>query len=399
MAAQRDLRIDFFRGLALLIVVVDHVEIWSGHPRIYNWTLVSVGFSDAAEIFVFLSGYVLAIAYAQTLAQGGRWACLRKGLKRAVQIYAAYLLAAGTVIGIRVLSVDSIPPEIVRDGRVAAWAWEAALSALTLGYPVGGFEILAFYVVAVPTMALVLPVVRKAPWLAWLVSAGLYVAVQVEPAINFRRIDGAGWFFNPLAWQFLFFVGLYLGATPRRELPRSVRAVLLAAALAVVAFGVVTCKVVPSLAWDAATAEQLQRLNDACWSWAGKTALGPLRLMHFFALAYACARLLPARLPVWSSGPARPLAVCGQHSLEVYALGLVLAVLGVVSLENGRESTATILAVDAAVCALSIGFAYALRWWKQPRAAAAPRATSAPTGRQYVSRARRRPPARSRRRA
>jgi len=45
----RDLRIDFFRGLALYMVVVDHI----GGDPLGKFTYQAVGFSDAAEIFIF----------------------------------------------------------------------------------------------------------------------------------------------------------------------------------------------------------------------------------------------------------------------------------------------------------------------------------------------------------
>src|SRR3954469_22259996 len=52
-AATRDLRVDFFRGLALLIIFVDHIP-----ENVFALiTLRNFGFSDAAEIFIFLSGY------------------------------------------------------------------------------------------------------------------------------------------------------------------------------------------------------------------------------------------------------------------------------------------------------------------------------------------------------
>ena len=49
----RDHRIDFFRGLALVFIFWDHIP---GNP-LANLTVRNFGFSDAAEIFVFLAGY------------------------------------------------------------------------------------------------------------------------------------------------------------------------------------------------------------------------------------------------------------------------------------------------------------------------------------------------------
>ena len=61
--SERDLRIDFFRGLALIIVLVDHVERMNGIEYVRGWTPTSLGFSDAAEGFIFLSGYVFGMVY------------------------------------------------------------------------------------------------------------------------------------------------------------------------------------------------------------------------------------------------------------------------------------------------------------------------------------------------
>jgi hypothetical protein len=69
----RDVRIDFFRGLALYMILVDHVV---GDP-IGKLTFRSVGFSDAAELFVFLSGISCAIVYSGVLARRG-WGGLLK---------------------------------------------------------------------------------------------------------------------------------------------------------------------------------------------------------------------------------------------------------------------------------------------------------------------------------
>ena len=55
-AGARELRLDLFRGLALWLIFVDHVS-----PDVLTWfTIRSYGFSDAAEIFIFISGYTAA---------------------------------------------------------------------------------------------------------------------------------------------------------------------------------------------------------------------------------------------------------------------------------------------------------------------------------------------------
>src|ERR1700740_176107 len=65
-APTRDLRLDFFRGLALLFIFIDHIP----NNFLSNVTLHTVAFCDAAEVFVFISGYAAALAYGRLLDQG-----------------------------------------------------------------------------------------------------------------------------------------------------------------------------------------------------------------------------------------------------------------------------------------------------------------------------------------
>jgi hypothetical protein len=59
VAVERDLRLDFFRGLSLLFIFIDHIP----NNFLSYVTLHSIAFSDAAEVFVFISGYAAALAY------------------------------------------------------------------------------------------------------------------------------------------------------------------------------------------------------------------------------------------------------------------------------------------------------------------------------------------------
>ena len=88
--AARDLRIDFFRGLALYMIIFDHI---AGDP-LSRLTYARLGFSDAAEIFVFLSGVSCGIVYSRLLSRQGVGGLLRGVSWRALQIYTYYLIAS-----------------------------------------------------------------------------------------------------------------------------------------------------------------------------------------------------------------------------------------------------------------------------------------------------------------
>ena len=67
IASGRDIRLDLFRGLALWFIFIDHIP-----TNIVSWlTVRNYGFSDAPEIFVFISGYTAVIAYARMMQRDG----------------------------------------------------------------------------------------------------------------------------------------------------------------------------------------------------------------------------------------------------------------------------------------------------------------------------------------
>ena len=85
--AGRDLRLDLFRGLALWLIFLDHIP-----ANIVNWiTIRNYGFSDAAEIFVFISGYTAAFVYGRAMQQRGVIVASARILKRAWQVYVAHV--------------------------------------------------------------------------------------------------------------------------------------------------------------------------------------------------------------------------------------------------------------------------------------------------------------------
>ena len=62
--AERELRLDLFRGLALWLIFIDHLP-----ANVLTWfTLRNYGFSDATEIFIFISGYTAAFVYGRAMA-------------------------------------------------------------------------------------------------------------------------------------------------------------------------------------------------------------------------------------------------------------------------------------------------------------------------------------------
>ena len=63
----RDLRLDLFRGIANWAIYLDHIP-----DNVVNWiTTRNYGFSDAADLFVFISGYTASFVYARMMLERG----------------------------------------------------------------------------------------------------------------------------------------------------------------------------------------------------------------------------------------------------------------------------------------------------------------------------------------
>src|SRR6202522_746426 len=80
--AERDLRLDLFRGVALWGIFLDHIP-----ENIVNWlTIRNYGFSDATEIFIFISGYTAAFVYGRAMQESGFVIATARILRRVWQL-------------------------------------------------------------------------------------------------------------------------------------------------------------------------------------------------------------------------------------------------------------------------------------------------------------------------
>jgi hypothetical protein len=300
-ARTRNNAVDFFRGLGLWIVFVDHVDpnVWS------RYTLAGFGFSDFAEIFVFLSGFIGIGSYERAVANRDIRRCAAKLTRRMGRLYAAHLLSFASAL----LLLAVFAEQGLRLNEPALYTWMEnpayyAHRALLLGYSPHLFSLLPLYVVSAPVLLLATVGLRRAPMLTLSISGGLWLATQI-PAFD-SHILLPGGYFHPLAWQFLFVLGACtrVYSEPLSKLARSPRVIWAAAILLI---GSAAIKILLSFPKDA-----------------GKPTLAPYRLIHFLALvAVVCAFLQHNRK--WLQSPiARLATACGADSLLIFCCTLVM---------------------------------------------------------------------------
>jgi len=111
-----------------------------------------------------------------------------------------------------------------------------------------------------------------------------------------------------------------------------------------------------------------------------KTDLDVLRFAHFLALAAITVRFVPKGWPGLKSPWLRPMILCGQHSLEIFCLGLFLAFAGYfVLLENSAGLGLHVLVGIVGILMMS-AVAWLNDWYKRSDAKAALWKAAAPVG-------------------
>ncbi len=323
----RDLRVDFFRGVALWMIFIDHIpDNWVAQFSLRNFALC-----DATEVFVLLAGYAAGLAYGRSMDRHGWLFAGADVMRRAWTLYIAHIFlfvvfSAQVSYSATLLDRSEYLDEIHLDVLAEA-PYQAMLEALKLSFQPAYLNILPMYVVLLGTFAVVLPLLRW-PSVLFGLSLTAYVTARIT-GLNLPSWTGGGWYFNPITWQFLFMIGAILSyAPPRLRVPARV---LDAVAVVTVAVGLVLLWVVwpyPDVeARFPASMVHVLLIVD-------KEALHPMRLLSILALAWLAARLIPINAAWLRSIFARPFILCGQHSLPVFCSGIFLSFLARLVMED-----------------------------------------------------------------
>jgi hypothetical protein len=357
----RDLRLDFFRGLALVFIFIDHIP----ENVLGYFTLQSLQFPDAAEVFIFISGYTAALVYGRTLANQGALYASAQILRRTWQLYVAHIFLFMMFIAEVSYTVmrfnNPMYNEEMRVGDFLGEPHVAIVKALLLQFQPTFLDILPLYIVLLLVFPAVLIGLRRSLLLVMIPSFLLYLAVQVGNLSVPAYPEGHVWFFNPLAWQILFTAGaaLGLGCVAIDFSAPSGRALLAVSAVVVAAGAIVKASWTIHGFWDPLPAILLKEL----WP-INKTNLSPIRLVPFFALVAVVAATVAPAASFLRSAAARPLVLCGQNSLEIFCLGILLSALGHFVLSEYGLAIPVQLAVNAIGIATMFLTAGLIEWYK-----------------------------------
>jgi hypothetical protein len=362
IGSNRDLRVDFFRGVALWWIFVDHIPAnWIAQFSLRNFAL-----ADATEVFVLLAGYAAGLAYGRSMDRHGWLFAGADVLRRAWVLYVAHIFlfvvfSAQVSYSATALDRSDYLEEIHIDALAEA-PYRAMLEALLLSFQPAYLNILPMYVALLGVFAFALPLLRI-PALLLGLSGAAYAAVRIT-GYNLPSWTGGGWYFNPIAWQFLFMIGAVLSYSGIR--PRGPRFVYDVLASAFVVGGVLLLWLVwpyPDIETRIPPAAARILLS------VDKEGLHPMRLISILSLLWLVYRAVPASAPWLRRRLAKPFILCGQHSLAVFCAGIFLSFLGRLAMEERPDWTVQ-AAVNICGSIALVGVGALAAWYRQKGAMA-----------------------------
>ena len=354
LTGERELRLDLFRGLALWLIFIDHLP-----PSLITWfTIRNYGFSDATEIFIFISGYTAAFVYGRAMVEHGLVVATARILRRAWQIYVAHVFLFTIFLAeISYVATSFENPLYTEEMGIMDFLKQpdvTIVQALLLRFRPANMDVLPLYIVLMLSLPLVLVLMRWKPDLTLALSVLLY-AVTWEYDLYLSSYPNGFWAFNPLAWQLLFVFGAWCALGGARRMQK----ILSSPVTLAVCFAYLFFSFLVTLTWYVPQLGHLMPRRIEQWMYPiDKTDLDVLRFAHFLALAAITVYYLPRDWPPLKSPWLKPLILCGQHSLEIFCLGVFLAFAGhFILAEVGGGA-----ALHALITLFGILIMYAMAW-------------------------------------
>ena len=326
----RRVELDAIRGVMLVWIALTHLPTAAS-----AWVNQPFGFVGAAEGFIFLSALFTGRIYFRVAERDGYPAMSRKLWARTLRLYGYHvlLLAFAFLVAVPIASHGDRPGlHNLLDFYFMAGAKQAVTEAALLIYRPPLLDILPMYIIFLAFTSVAIPLARRIGWkpILW-TSFSFWVLAQfgfrsAEHTFMMRYIPtriplnemGS---FDLWAWQFLWFVGVWLGVRWAQEsLPIETwarRAVVPAVVIAIF------CFIMRRLVAHGLELGVSEFLFD-------KWHLGPIRMLDFAAVA----ALLILSQPITKTAAIKPLVLLGQSSLQVFCVHLLFCFAGLTLMGN-----------------------------------------------------------------
>jgi len=357
----RDTRLVLFLGIANWFMFLDHIP----NNRV-NWiTLRNFGFSGAADVFIFVSGYAAAVLFAKIMLERGTIIGATRLLRRVWQLYAAFIvLFAIYAVSIGDAATRLAAPDIIYEFNIAGLLEEPVRTVahgLLLQSRALNLDVLQIYVLLMACFPAVLWMMLRESDLTMAASFALYLAAR-QFGWNLPSFPEGSWYFNPFCWQVLFVLGAWCALGGARRIRKSFRsplAIYFGVAYLIFALAIAMAGHYPTFeqilpAW----LRDLFIPND-------KTNLAPYRLLHFIIIALFATRLMPKDWAGLSWPIFKPMIICGEQSLAVFCAGVFLSFAGHFVLLTGSGTLIEQILVSLAGIGIMTLVAVYIAWSKR----------------------------------
>ena len=357
----RDLRLDLFRGVANWAIYLDHIP-----DNVVNWiTTRNYGFSDAADLFVFISGYTASFVYARMMLERGFIVGATRLTKRVWQLYVAHIILFVIYIAsISYLALRFGDSELVNEFNVVGLidnATETLRQGLFLKFKPVNLDVLPLYIVLMGLFPPVLWLMLRQP--NWTMVAAIVLwLVSRQTGWNLPAYPTGTWYFNPFAWQVLFIFGAWCALGGARQ----------SAAVIMHPATLWFCIAYMILALAMTMAGKFPTFGEMFPQWLystfnpnDKTNLAPYRFLHFVVIVILVIRFVPKDWAGLEWKIFDPLVVCGQQSLAVFCVGVFLSFVGHFELSMSSGSLFAQIFVSVTGIAIMTIVAYYISWSKR----------------------------------
>ncbi|CAN1545974.1 Uncharacterised conserved protein UCP028704, OpgC [Rhabdaerophilaceae bacterium] len=364
---ERDARIDVFRGLALVMIFINHMPAtpWS------VLTMRAWGFSDSAEVFVLLAGLAAAFAYGRFFDRGEIGLGIAAIGGRLFTLYRTHLLLFLVVGALCVIGAERFN----EPSHLEALGFDTFLQnptgflghVVSLGFLPGYLDILPLYIVLLALLP-VLFLLGRVHWaLPLALSIGLWAFVQFYNLNLPNSRTAREWTFNPFAWQLIFVIGWALGRRVQSGMGFGVlNRSLVAHSITVFAALFTIVSFVVAAPWrEIPGYENVVIVSPSRIGTISKTDLDIIRLIDVLTKAWLVSVLVRPNATWLSLTPFRLTGLMGRHSLEVFSLATVLSVAGgILITANGFHPWWIASAVIGGI-GLMVGVAALVDWREQ----------------------------------
>jgi len=362
-ARDGDLRVRFLLGIAAWFLFLDHIP----HNAVGLMTMRNFGFSGATDLFVFVGGCTAALLYGRMMLERGFVVTATRIFKRLWQLYAAYIVLFVIYIDlIGYVARKSRASELIGDFNVTGivdHTIRTLIHGLLLQAKPLNLDVLQLLIVLMAIFPFVLFGMVRRPNVTMAGSIGLYVAARYF-GWNLSSFPDGKWTLNPFCWQLLFVLGAWFALSGANQM-RAVHRLQELAVLRAVAWLYLLFALIVTVAGKFPQAGIVPDLLRNVLLLDDKENLAPHRVLHFLALAFLFAYMVPRDWPGFRWQALQPIIICGQEWLAVFCAGVFLSFAGHVVLITGPDSLLMHVLVSFAGISIMTGVAYYVSWSKR----------------------------------